>query len=866
MKRIDRPPDSIARGIQSSSDGEASGVSRVNELVAQVLASASKLRARDRERFLDGVGEVAPDVRDEVQELLSAQEKGRSGPPTVTQVLDENATLVSGRARAPESPGKLSGRRVGAYRLVREIGRGGNGTVYLAARDDDQFRKDVAVKLVHPGTDSGDIIRRFRQERQILASLDHPHIAKLHDGGTTDDGLPYFVMEYVEGDPIDRFCDRGAYPVEKRLELFRQVCSAVHFAHQNLVVHRDLKPANILVTGDGDIKLLDFGIAKVLKPDTDAASSEATRVDARAMTPDYASPEQVTGAPITTASDVYSLGVVLYELLAGCRPYRIQQAELAEIVRVLCHDEPRPPSARVREREDAEAAALRRSASPERLRRRLQGDLDNVVRMAMQKDPLRRYASVAELSEDLRRHLDGLPVKARPDTFAYRSAKFVRRHWAAAAFSAAFLVFLVGFGAVMTVQSARLARQRNVAEREAAKATAVTEFLQTTIGSANPAEGIGRDVTVLEALESATRDIDRAFADQPEIAAAVKHTVGSTYLRLGRYDEAEPLLESALEIRRTLFGPDDPSALETLTSLGGVLLFRGDYDAAEEAFREVLEKRRAQLGEHPEVAASLNNLGLALNYRGRYEEAEPLYREALALRRKLLGDEHAAVAETMNNLAFLLHDQGDYEGAEELYRSVVALDRKLLGPEHPDLATDLDNFASLLDDKGDYAAAEPLFREALEIRRQALGSDHPDVAKSMNNLATLYENKGDLDTAESLFREAIAHRRRLSDQESPELATNLGNLGRVLFLQQRYPEALAQLVEAQRIYGETVGEDHWLAASSRAVLGRCLARLGRCEEGKRELTFALETLESSLGEDHERTRTVRGYLDEAACS
>lgn len=835
--------------------------------VDRLLLAARALPADRRESFLHGVRAADPELGEKLSLLLAASEETRPGVQEAT-AKGPVATLTiapEDAAGTREEDLRVEGQRAGPYRMLREVGRGGSGTVFLAERDDQEFRKTVAIKLLRSGTESADILRRFRQERQILASLDHPFIAKLHDGGTTDAGLPYFVMEYVAGRPIDQECDRRRLSIRERLELFRKVCAAVHFAHQSLVVHRDLKPRNILLTEDGSPKLLDFGIAKLLGADPLSAGPEVTLVDARPMTPEYASPEQVLGEPITTASDVYSLGVVLYELLTGHRPHRIRSLQFEDIRRGVCVDEPVKPSmvvgqtvegdggeegpSRITPRSVAEA----RAETQERLGRLLAGDLDNVVSMAMSKEPQRRYASAAELAEDLRRHLEGLPVLARQDTLSYRTSKFVRRHRAGVAVAAAFLLSLVGFGVAMTVQSARVARQRNLAEREAAKAVAINQFLQKTLGSANPTEGLGRDTTVLEALSTAVGTIGESFEGQPEIQAAVENTIGFTYLGLGRYDEAEPLLRSALKRRRSVLGDEHPDVAESLTNLGGLMLYRGDYRSAEGFFRQALEQRRKRLGRHPDVAASLNDLGLSLAYLGDYAAAEPLYREALAMRRELVGRDDPTVAETLNNLAFLLHDKGDYAAAEPIYREVVAMDRKLLGDEHPNLAIDLDNFASLLDDKGDYAAAEPLFREALEIRRKALGEGHPDVAKSLNNLASMLERKGDYAAARSLYQEAIAIRRKLFDGSHPDLATNLNNLARLLTATGEYEEALRLFRESHRMYRATLGEGHWLLASSQTNLGRCLTRMGRFADAERQLVASRETLVSRLGARHERT-------------
>jgi serine/threonine-protein kinase len=840
-----------------------------------LFEAASGLDPERRAVFLEGASALDPVLRQEVEAMLAEQERrpppGVQGSTAPLERSEPTLTAPAGEAPPPfDESAAMEGRRIGPYRILRALGRGGMSAVYLAVRVDDQFRKHVALKLLRRGMETGDLILRFRRERQILAALQHPHIAQLHDGGATEDGLPYFVMEHVEGQPIDRFCDARRLPLRERLELFRKVCAAVHFAHQHLVVHRDLKPANILVTTEGGPKLLDFGIAKLLVPV--ASVTEVTQVDMRPMTPEYASPEQVRGEPITTASDVYSLGVVLYELLCGHRPYRIRTLELAEIVRAVCDEDPLRPSAAVErveevttpegttKRLDPESVSRSRGGSPARLRRLLAGDLDNIVSTAMRKEPARRYASAAELAEDVRRHLDGLPVRARPDTFLYRAGKFVRRHRAGVAVAGAFLASLIAFGATMAAQSRRLAVERNRAESEAAKAQAINAFLQETLGSANPTEGVGREVTVLDALGKAATTIERSFAGQPEIEAAVKNTMGSTYLRLGRYDEAEPLLRSALEIRQDAGGKEHPDVAESLTSLGGLMLYRGEYEEAEALFRRALAQRRKQHSRHPELAASLNNLALSLNYQGDHAAAEPLYREALAMRRELLGAEHRAVAESLNNLAFLLHDKGDYDGAEKMYREVVALDRKLLGSDHPDLATDLDNFASLLDDKGDGAAAEPLFREALAIRRKALGEKHPDVAKSLNNLGSLLERREEYQAAEPLYREAIAIRRELFGRANPDLATNLNNLARLLTKAAKYEEAVRLFQEAHRMYRETLGEGHYLLASSRANLGHCLGRMGRYAAAERELRAGFESLRANLGERHDRTRGAADYL------
>jgi eukaryotic-like serine/threonine-protein kinase len=451
------------------------------EEIKRLFEAASELPAEERSGYLDAACAADAALRAEVKNLLLADAEAGSfieAPAYEAATKPMGAGEPAGRDGAPQ--------RIGAYRLLSELGRGGMGAVYLAERADDEYRRRVAIKLIRRGMDSDEILRRFRHERQILASLDHPHIARLLDGGTSADGLPYFVMEHIEGEPLTDYCDRRRLSVTARLQLFRDVCAAVHYAHQSLVVHRDLKPSNILVTNDGAVKLLDFGIAKLLfASELTPLSLRQTAPGVRLMTPEYASPEQVRGETVTTASDIYALGVILYELLTGRRPYRLTRRSLHEVERIVCEQEPERPStaiSRVEAEVDGagelhalatpESVSLTREGSPERLRRRLRGDLDNIVLRALSKEPARRYGSAEQFSEDLRRHLTGLPVIARPDTFGYRSGKFIRRHKAGVAAAAAAALMLAGFGANQTAQSARLARERDravAAERVAAE-------------------------------------------------------------------------------------------------------------------------------------------------------------------------------------------------------------------------------------------------------------------------------------------------------------------------------------------------------------------------------------------------------------
>jgi len=745
--------------------------------------------------------------------------------PTVSPALEETRHVGADAAGAGAAePPPAGERRVGPYLLMRELGHGGMGTVYLAVRADEHFHKRVAVKIVRGGGGSEAVVRYFKRERQILAGLDHPNIAKLLDGGTTDDGLPYFVMEYVEGQRIDAYCDERRLATVERLRLFQVVCAAVQYAHRNLIVHRDLKPGNIIVTPDGVPKLLDFGIATLL--DSAAASAAAPTATALALTPEYASPEQARGEPITTASDVYSLGVILYELLTGQRPYRLKTRQPLEVLRAVCDQEPEKPSTAVgRMRvqaargtetdaatpDTAVAVSATREGTPARLERKLRGDVDNILMMALRKEPPRRYTSVEAFSEDIRRYLEGLPVHARKATPAYRAGKFVRRHTAGVAAAAAVGVLLVGFTVAMAVQSARVARERDLAEKERTvaqqeRATAqreretaqrISAFLVDLFRISDPSQARGQTITAREILDRGTAKIRTELQDQPQVRATLMDTMGDVLASLGLYDRAIPLLEEALQARKAALGADHLDVAASLSHLATLRLDTGDYVGAETLHREALAIRRKRLGnEHPDVAASLDSLAGAVHEKGDYAAAEGFYREALVMRRKLLGNDHPDVARTLNNLSTVLFGNGDYAGAESLQREALALKRKLLGNEHPHVANGLNNLAALLRAKGDYAGAEALHREVVALQRKLVGDEHPRMAMSLASYAdTLCRDKKPAE-AEPLAREALAIFRKALPKGHPYIAETESVLGGCLALSGRYPEAEALLLRS----------------------------------------------------------------------
>jgi len=673
----------------------------------------------------------------------------------------------------PSQPAEnLAGQLVGRYRLERCIGSGGMGTVYLATRADAEFSQRVAVKLVKRGMDSDEILRRFRAERQTLAALHHPNIALLLDGGVSDSGQPYLVMEYVEGEPIDRYCDRHRLSVEARLSLFLAICDAVRHAHQNLVVHRDLKPANILVSGDGIPKLVDFGIAKLIAP---GERRHATTPQERRLTPEYASPEQVRGQPVTTSSDIYSLGVILYELLCGHQPYRFPTRTPAEIERVVAEGSTRLPSEAAGMAEPPrpdepdtgitpELVGDARAVRPDVLRRRLRGDLDTIVLMALRKEPERRYASVDHLAGDIRRHLEGLPVSAHRDTFGYRLGKFARRHRVGTALGLVVLLLLTG-AVVSVVWQARVAsRQRDAAveareqaDRAREQAVATVEFLQRMLGAVDP-NANGRDVTVREVLDAAAARLDAELAAQPLVQAGLRETIGQTYLSLGLLDEAEVQLRRALEQRLALLGPRHHNVASSQLAVANLLYARQSLDEAESHLRSALATFREVDGERSAVVATtLNSLGAVLVSQGRLEEAEEAQRHALEISREL-SPGSLDVAASLNNLAGVFLAQDRLDETERCLSEALEIRRAALGTEHPLVAMNLDNLAVVLSRQGDLEGAERLYREALDLERRLLGDAHPDVAVTQKNLALLYLKRGDLPAAEEQLRACLGTR------------------------------------------------------------------------------------------------------------
>ncbi len=698
---------------------------------------------------------LEPAVRALVARLLDADRIARG-------VLDHPLETALGAGLAAS---ELSGRRFGAYVLDAEIGRGGMAVVYAARRADGGFEQEVAVKILAAGLLPTALAARFRAEQQVLARLRHPNIAAMLDGGVADDGTPYLVMERIDGDPIDRHCDQRKTSIEQRITLFLQTCAAVAEAHRKLIVHSDIKPSNVLVTADHQVKLLDFGIAKLLDPAGDVGS--VTGTGARPMTPEYAAPEQLRGGDVTVATDVYALGVLLYVLLTGRRPYSLDGLGAAEVERVVCEREPPAPST-------AAVSLLTRGTDaklslPRTLQRQLRGDLDAIVLKALAKDPRRRYASVSELAADLGRYLDGRPVEARRPTFAYHAGRALRRHRHAIAAAATVVLMLVGVVAFYTY---RLRFEHAQAQLEAQRAREMSALLLGLFRSANPREAAGSPAAVSTFLERGANRA-RAMRSQPLVQAELLGMIATAYQGLGELAPAERLFEEALALLRGHRAPAE-QLVAGINRLAWVKLSRGVYAESRALFADALARHAdGALPQHVEYARALHGLALARLDLGDRAASERLLVQALERLRALTGNRHAHVADALHDLALVQRLRGDRSRARRTIEECIALRRDLLGPRHPLVGDGVKLLAKLAHDDGDASTAQALAEEALTIHRHGLGDDHVHVAEDLRLLAELARERGDDVEALSLVARALAIQQHALGDAHPATVASL---------------------------------------------------------------------------------------------
>ncbi|MCH8251533.1 MAG: serine/threonine protein kinase [Planctomycetes bacterium] len=844
--------------------------------IKEIFDAATRCESNRRTVLLDRSCGGDAELRAAVESLLGATD----APPGFLEPPIEGGAVNLAVEAAQILP---VGRRIGPYEVTGVIASGGMGTVYRGVRADGAFDREVAVKVIKPGMATEDMLRRFRREQQALADLDHPYIARLLDGGTTDgepDGDPYLVMEYIDGVPINRYCDEHGLSVAERLALFRNVCSAVHYAHQNLLVHRDLKPTNILVTQSGEPKLLDFGIAKLLSGRTGDRATDPTRTGPPLMTPQYASPEQVRGDPVTTAGDVYSLGVILYELLTGHLPYDLTDKRPGEVERIITEFAPDPPSTTVsRSASDHGPARSKPGAppvdvmathrlSPERLCRSLRGDLDRLVLAAMHKDPARRYASAEQLSDDIRCFLEGLPVRAQRDTLEYRTRKFIQRHKAGVAVATFVILSLVlGFGlATAGFISARAAREEALnqaarvkveAERarfEADKAREarlqaerVSGFLQGMLTVADLRDKQS-DLTVRDMLDKAASRVDTELAAETEVRAAIHATIGRSYYAMGLFPQAETHLGAAHKAYLEASAADPKTIAPILRELGNAVSANGHYAQAETLLREALSLSETIRGDRRlDVAKVEESLAAVLFLEGELPEAQALAQKSLDTMIAIHTTQHEDVAEAMDTLSSVHLKKGTFQEAEDLSRQALSIRRAILDSDHPAIPAGLNNLALVLELKGEFTQALALHREALDLLRIRLGDEHPFVAYSLTNQAGVLAALGDNDEAAARYREALRIFRVVDD---PRAAQAAGGLGALMSNIGDYETAETLQREALAVRREHLGNSHFYVAKSLLELGKLMHLKGDFPAAETYLREALGIVRSNRGDDH----------------
>ncbi len=853
----------------TTDDGER--FSRLSELFDELVGEDAEAREAQIAERCSG----DPELEAELRKMLQVDD---------AQSNDFLVGLVAAEAEAFQRP-DVDGKTLGSWRILEPIGEGGMGTVYLAERADGAYEAKAAVKLVRGGVPSAMLTERFRAERQILAGLSHPGVAQLLDGGSTDDGTPYLVMEFIDGRPITEWCEDRGLGVEDRLRLFLKVCHAVAYAHRGLVAHRDLKPSNILVTGEGEPKLLDFGIAKLMNTVTEGG--EGVTQTYGVMTPAYASPEQVSGERAGVAADTYSLGVLLFELLSGQLPLQTRGLTPPQLITRVTQEVPPVLSSTVDDRDR---------------RKRLAGDLDVIVSRALRKEPEARYASVDALAEDIRLHLEGLPIRARDDDWRYRAGKIVRRN--SGIVSGALLMLLLGvaFTVNTVIQARALARERDRAEAQRATAERVSGFLEELFTGADPNATSARDVTLRDVLDRGAEQVVTGLADEPETRAALATVIGRVYNALGAYDAALPVVDTAVAVRRRSGGDPvrtgdaflergvwaynmgaydeaipwfDTAAViyraaggDASHELGGALSWlavtyadHGEYEFAERTMRESVDvHRRVGDGPSEDLAVALKSLEDVLRGVGKVDEAIAVGYEALDMCREVYGDDHLETAHALNQLASSLRAGGRAEEAIPLVEEGLVIRRAAFDGPHVEIAASLGNLANMLSSVGRRDEALVPRRASVEMLQELFPPDHPYVAGSMTSLGSVLLQADSLESAEPVLVDGLRWSRVAFPEGHPNIANAVSALGTLYRRTGRLEASASAHEEAYRIRLEAFGSEHWNVGASALDLGRTYDEMRRDEEAEARFLEAVRIFDASFGTDDARTVRARDAL------
>ena len=813
--------------------------------IKKIFSNALKLNRGERERFIRKVCGNDDELFRQVSTLLEAHEKQGA--------LDYSMDEIRLSAISEAKVNHMKGEVIGNYRIIRELGYGGMGSVFLAERADGEFEQRVALKLLRNAFANEEQLHRFKSERQILASLNHDHIARLLDGGVTHHGQPYYVMEYVQGIPIDVYCKEHCRDIEECLTLYLDICSAVQYAHSKLIVHRDLKPSNIMVTDDGRVKLLDFGIAKVLNEDSESDSTAPlTRPGLLPLTPTYASPEQIRGEAITTASDIYQLGVVLYELLTGSRPFNLSNKTPGQIEQIVCKTEPMRPSSAVI---NADTPGVEHRLNRKKL---LKGDLDTITLMALHKEPERRYNSAEQLSGDLKNYLEGRPVTAYSDSRFYRAKKFIKRHKVVTAFSTITLLLIIAYAITLTHHSYQTQSALEQARAETEKSEQVVSFMLGMFEAGDPRAQQGDSITARELL---TRGLDEAnmLSEQPELQANMYNVIGRVYAGLGQYENAAEILERAVLLQQRHSGDEGYQTAGYLSDLATVLTRLGKYDEAYSIHNEALTLVKQQYGEnHPEVARTMLSMSFWLPVTGIKESAE-MRKKALQIRRDYYGDKHALTADALMQVGKIERSSANPFRAVEYFEEALEIRREVLGPDHPDVAeslTFLGDLHKLYDI--DLELSETYYREALHILQDVHGFERHQILHPLTGLASLLMGNEKFEEGQELYVQNLDIRRSVFGEDHPSTAEGYGHMGSAFMQAGLLDSAAYYSKKSLGLWKDILGPDHVTISGAKVSLAKTLTEMERYEEAESLLRRALEIQEAYYGENS--GALVRGYM------
>lgn len=804
------------------------------EKVQTLFDEAIQLEKDDQIDFLNSQCGNDKELYKEVLSLLDADE-------SIHPILNKKASEII----SAEEKLNFVGQEIGSYKIIEEIASGGMGTVFLAERSDGFFDQKVALKIVKPGLSTIPIIRRFQHERQILANLHHPNIARLYDGGVTDDRRPFFTMEYVNGIPIDEYCDNQKLTIRERLNLFIKVCETVQYAHNNLVIHRDLKPNNILVQKDGSLKLLDFGISKVLSAEAENIDMPTiTQAEINLLTPEYSSPEQIRNSNISVSTDVYSLGLILYRLLTGKPAHEFASQSFIEYEKVVCQDSIKKPSSILLKEDDelkinGDIGTVRKTTI-KKLQRTLSGDLDNICMMALRKEPERRYATAEVFAYDIERYLTNLPILARKESLVYTSKKFVLRH-KAAVISAIVLFFI--FNGLILFYTFQLKSERDKATLEAKKSEQVASFLQDLFLVSDPNESKGETITARELLDRGATRLMVGLEEEPEIKSQLLNTIGKVYTNLGLYNSAEELFLKINE-NKYLVKIDKETYFETLLNLGKTYGFNGKYDLAGDIlFKAKSVGEKHLLINQAELGELYSALGGHFYQIAVFDSSHIYYKKAEQIFLNNFGKESPPLAATYYNLGVLEFDQGNLETSDSLYSLSLQLYIKLNGELDAQTATTQNELASVLRHSGKFEEAEKLYKKALDTRIKIFGNNHPDVAHTLNHLSRLYYNQELYERAEPYVRQSLEIRKKLYDDIHPEVSASKSSLAGVLMGLKKYKEAEKMYESAYNASMKKFGESHPYTPAILGNLGSALMEQKKYKEAEDAMLKALKMLE-----------------------